>query len=530
MNSAAEIREIAGTSKAWPFEEARKLTQRLSRRDDVSEVVFQTGYGPSGLPHMGTFGEVARTAMVRHAFETLSDVPTKLICFSDDMDGMRKVPAGLPNQAMLAQHLERSLTSVPDPFGTHESFGHHNNARLRAFLDQFGFEYEFLSATECYKSGQFNSSLLRILEVYDDVMNIVLPTLGEERRATYSPFLPVDPESGIVLQVPVLERDLSRGTVLYKDKTGKEVETQVTDGRCKMQWKADWAMRWYALGVNYEMAGKDLIESVKISSRIIKAMGGTAPEGFNFELFLDEHGAKISKTKGNESIKVDDWLRYAPDESLSYYMFQKPRQAKRLYFDVIPKAVDEYVTFLGKYPEQEAKERLSNAVWHVHNGEPPAEHLPVSFSLLLNLVSASNAEDRDILWGFINRYDADASPGNHPLLDRLVGYAINYYHDFVKPTKSYRLPTDQEREALTDLKARLAALTDGEVTAEAIQSEVYAVGKAHGFDPLRAWFGALYETLLGQSQGPRFGSFVEIYGVEETIILIDQALAGKLAG
>ena len=529
MSSMDELREAAGVSKAWPFEEARKLTKRLDQAKGLKEVVFETGYGPSGLPHMGTFGEVARTAMVRHAFETLSDVPTRLICFSDDMDGMRKVPAGLPNQDMLAQHLERSLTSVPDPFGTHESFGHHNNARLQAFLDQFGFQYEFLSATDCYKSGRFNPALLRVLVVYDDVMNIVVPTLGAERQKTYSPFLPVDPESGVVLQVSVVDRDVSRGTILYKDQTGKETETSVTDGHCKMQWKADWAMRWFALGVTYEMAGKDLIESVKISSRIIKAMGGRAPEGFNFELFLDEHGAKISKTKGNESIRVDDWLRYAPNESLSYYMFQKPKQAKRLYFDVIPKAVDEYVSFLTKYPEQELKERLSNPVWHVHNGEPPAEHLPVSFALLLNLVSASNAEDQDVLWGFINRYDVDASPENHPLLNQLVSYAINYYHDFVKPTKSYRQPTDQERAALSDLKSRLVALQGSNVDAETIQTEVYSVGKEHDFDPLRAWFGALYETLLGQTQGPRFGSFVEIYGVEETITLIDSALDGKLA-
>ncbi len=531
MTVAQHIRETASASKAWPFEEARKIVERLNRIGSVDVVTFQTGYGPSGLPHMGTFGEVARTSMVRHAFETLSDVPTKLLCFSDDMDGMRKVPAGLPNQDLLAQHLERSLSSVPDPFGTHESFGHHNNARLRAFLDQFGFEYEFLSATECYKSGKFNDALLRVLAVYDEVMDIVLPTLGDERRATYSPFLPVHPTSGVVLQVPVLERDVAKGTILYRGEDGRQVETSVTDGHCKMQWKADWAMRWYALGVDYEMAGKDLIESVKISSRIVRAMGARPPEGFNFELFLDEHGAKISKTKGNESIKVDDWLRYAPDESLTYYMFQKPRQAKRLYFDVIPKAVDEYIAFLDKFPEQEAKERLGNPVWHIHKGSPPAEYIPVSFNLLLNLVSASNAEDRDILWGFINRYDPDASPDNHPFLDRLVGYAINYYHDFVKPTKSYRLPTDQEQEALLDLKARLERLQaeEGDPTTEEIQTQVYEVGKSHEFEPLRAWFGALYETLLGQSQGPRFGSFVEIYGLQETVALIDAALSGKLA-
>ncbi len=527
--TAPRVRDEALSSKAWPFEEARKLLERLERKGGAEQVIFETGYGPSGPPHIGTFGEVARTSMVRHAFATISDVPTKLVCFSDDMDGMRKVPGGVPNPDMLAQHLERSLTSVPDPWGEHESFGHHNNARLRAFLDQFGFEYEFLSATECYKAGRFNDALRRVLEVYDDVMGIVLPTLGDERRATYSPFLPVEPESGRVLQVSVVGHDATRGTILYRDKAGNEVETSVFDGQCKMQWKADWAMRWYALGIDYEMSGKDLYESVKISSRIVKAMGGVPPEGFNYELFLDEKGAKISKTKGNESITVDAWLRYAPNESLGYYMFQKPKQAKRLYFDVIPKAVDEYIAFLDKYPEQELKDQLSNPVWHIHNGEPPAEYIPVSFNLLLNLVSVSSTDDRDVLWGFINRYDPDASPANHPLLDRLVGYAINYYHDFVKPTKSFRTPTEPEHAALVDLKGRLEALRGTDPDGETIQSEVYAVGKAHEIEPLRAWFGALYETLLGQAQGPRFGSFAQLYGLDETIALIDKALEGKLA-
>ncbi len=523
------VRVEALTSKAWPFEEARKVLARVERQGGVEQVIFETGFGPSGPPHIGTFGEVARTSMVRHAFSVLSDIPTKLICFSDDMDGMRKVPGGVPNQELLAQHLERSLTSVPDPWGEHESFGHHNNARLKAFLDRFGFEYEFLSATACYKSGRFNDALRRVLEVYDDVMDIVLPTLGEERRQTYSPFLPVEPESERVLQVPVIDRDPVRGTILYRDEMGREVETSVMNGHCKMQWKADWAMRWFALGVDYEMSGKDLYESVKISSRIVKAMGGKVPEGFNYELFLDEKGARISKTKGNESIRVDDWLRYAPNESLGYYMFQKPKQAKRLYFDVIPKAVDEYITFLAKYPEQDVKERLGNPVWHIHNGEPPAEQIPVSFNLLLNLVSASNAQDREILWGFINRYDPDASAERHPMLDQLVGYAINYYHDFVEPAKTFRAATDMERAALEDLKTRLSALVGSDADGTAIQSEVYAVGKAHEFEPLRAWFSTLYETLLGQTQGPRFGSFAAIYGIEETIALIDKALSGELA-
>lgn len=525
--NAQAFAEAAGTSKAWPFEEAKNLIKRLEKlKKPPKEVIFETGYGPSGLPHIGTFGEVARTAMVRHAYRVLTEdkIPTRLICFSDDMDALRKVPDNVPQKEMLEQHLGKPLTRVPDPFSDEfESFAHHNNARLRAFLDKFGFEYEFFSATECYASGMFDKTLLKMLQVYDDVMSIILPTLGEERQKTYSPFLPVCERTGQVLQVPMIARDVKAGTVTYEDpETGEKVETPVTGGRVKCQWKADWAMRWTALGVDYEMAGKDLIDSVRLSSRICKALGGTPPEGFNYELFLDEKGEKISKSKGN-GLTIDEWLKYASPESLSLFMYQKPKTAKRLYFDVIPKNVDEYLTFLSKYSDQEAADAVANPVWHIHSGEPPEAELPISFNLLLNLVSASNSEEKETLWGFIRRYAPDATPETHPVLDHLVGYAISYFHDFVKPEKKFREPTDDERAALQELYEKLADVPDG-ASGEEIQSIVYEVGKSHDFENLRDWFKALYEVLLGQSQGPRFGSFIELYGVDETREMIDKAL------
>jgi lysyl-tRNA synthetase class 1 len=522
----------AREARAWPFEEARKIVKRLEsvKGGAGKTVVFETGYGPSGLPHIGTFGEVARTAMVRHAFEVLTEGrhKTRLVCFSDDMDGLRKVPDNVPNRDMMAAHLDKPLSAVPDPFSNeYESFAAHNNARLRRFLDRFGFDYEFLSATETYKAGRFDATLIRMLEAYDAVMDIILPTLGPDRRATYSPFLPVSPTSGKVLQVPMVARDPKKGTVTYVDPDTKEkVETPVTGGRVKAQWKADWALRWTALGVDYEMCGKDLIDSVTLSSRICRALGGTPPENFIYELFLDEAGAKISKSRGN-GLTIEEWLTYASPQSLSLFMFQKPRAAKKLFFDVIPKTVDEYLNHLEKYPGEEPKAKLDNPAWHIHDGHPPEAELPISFGLLLNLVSVSNAEDKAALWGFIRKYAPDATPQAHPILDHLVGYALAYYRDFVKIKKTYRAATDKERAAFEGLSAKLAA-ADPKATGEDLQNIVYEVGKAHAFEPLRAWFGALYEVLLGQSQGPRFGGFIELYGVANTRALIAKALAGDL--
>src|SRR5580704_12727384 len=449
----ANLRELAEQSHAWPFEEARKIVARL-KKAPKDAVIFETGYGPSGLPHIGTFGEVARTTMVRHAFRVITDdkIKTRLIAFSDDMDGLRKVPDNVPNKDMVAQHLGKPLTKVPDPFGTHDSFAAHNNARLRAFLDQFGFDYEFMSSTECYTSGRFDAALLKVLERFDAVMNIMLPSLREERAESYSPFLPIDPQTGMVLQVPVVAHDAKAGTITYEDPDSKErVTTLVTGGRCKLQWKPDWAMRWVALGVDYEMAGKDLIDSVKLSGEICRALGGTPPEGFNYELFLDENGQKISKSKGN-GLTIDEWLRYASPESLSLFMYREPKAAKRLYFDVIPRHADEYQHFLEAYGRQDWKQRLANPVWHIHSGSPPAPDIPVSFTMLLNLVSASNAENAETLWGFIGRYWPGVSRETHPKLDALVRYAIHYFRDFVLPAKTFRAPSGPERAALTDLR------------------------------------------------------------------------------
>lgn len=488
-------------------------------------MLFETGYGPSGLPHMGTFGEVVRTSMVRHAFSLLSDIPTKLICFSDDMDGLRKVPTNIPNQDAMAAHLGKPLSMVPDPFGSHESFAAHNNARLCAFLDQFGFDYEFRSATDCYRSGAMDATLLKILRNYEKVINVVLPTLGEERRKTYCPFLPLSPKTGAVLQVPLEDMDADAGTVTFRDEDGALFTVPVTGGHVKCQWKVDWAMRWDALDVDYEMAGKDLIESVKLSSAIRRILGSRPPEGFNYELFLDEKGEKISKSKGN-GLTIEEWLAYASPESLSLYMFQAPRKAKKLYFDVIPKTVDEYYSFVEKFHGEDAEAQLKNPAWHVHLGDVPQFNLPVSFSLLLNLVSASHAHDKAALWGFVSRYAPGASAQSHPELDRLMGYALRYYKDFVAPTKSFRAPTDMERAALCDLLERLGRLPL-DADAQTIQTEVYESGKSQPFDTLRDWFKALYETLLGQSQGPRFGGFVALYGLENTKTLIADVLAGK---
>ncbi len=516
-----DIRSLAYSSPAWPFEEARKILHRLEgKTPSKGYVLFETGYGPSGLPHIGTFGEVVRTTMVRQAFCLLSDLPTKLYAVSDDMDGMRKVPDNLPNSERVREHLGKPLTRIPDPFGTHESFGHHNNARLRAFLDTFNFEYEFVSASEGYSSGRFDPMLLSVLAHYDEIINVILPTLGEERRATYSPFLPVCTETGRVLQVPVVERNELAGTIVYKREDGKLVETPVTGGHCKLQWKVDWGMRWAAFDVDYEMSGKDLIDSVRLSSQICRILGHRPPEGFNYELFLDVDGTKISKSKGN-GLRIEEWLQYAPEESLAYFMYQSPRKAKRLYFDVIPRAVDEYLNFLDKFPEQSLEQKLSNPAWHVHNGTPPHEELPLSFGILLNLASVTNTEDKNVLWGFISRYAPNAKPETMPMVDRLVGYAIAYYRDFVKPHKHYRTPTPEERNALEDLAQGLKELPKDP---EAIQTEVFEVGKQHNYTNLREWFKALYQILLGQDEGPRMGSFIALYGIEETVALIEEAL------
>jgi len=550
----------AREAKSWPFEQARLLLDRITRlrlsdaeRDLAATlfaqgkfaeavqtlptlskpVIFQCGYGASGLPHLGTFGEATRPTIVRNAFRALTEdaIPTQLIVFSDDMDGLRKIPDNVPNKAMLEEDRDKPVTSVRDPFGEAESFGAYNNAKLRAFLDEFGFDYTFMSSTETYKSGRFDEVLLRILSRFDAIQAIMLPTLGEERRATYSPFLPISPKTGRVLQVPTLGRDVEKGTITFHDEDGELTELPVTGGHVKLQWRPDWAARWTALGVDFEASGKDLVDSVRVSNKIVKALGSEPPEAFHYELFMDENNQKISKSKGN-GLTIEEWLRYGAPESLTYYMYQSPKSAKRLFFDVIPKATDEYLqqldALIRKKAEGDNAAQLDNPAWHVHRGHPPDKGSPVSFSLLLNLVSAADASTKDLLWAFIARYLPGATPQSEPLLDRLAGFAINYYEDFVKPAKRFRAPDDRERAAMEALVAKLKALPPG-ADAEAIQNEVFEVGKEAGFEPLRAWFSALYEVLLGQSQGPRFGSFTAIFGVDRTVDLIERALAGELA-
>lgn len=546
----SDLRSVAMTSKAWPFEEARALLKRYEKAPpEKGYVLFETGYGPSGLPHIGTFGEVLRTTMIRRAFEVISDIPTRLICFSDDLDGMRKVPDNVPNREMLLANVQKPLTSVPDPFGEFESFGHHNNAMLRRFLDTFGFEYEFYSATEFYGSGKFDATLRLAAERYDAIMKIMLASLREERQQTYSCFLPIHPETGRVLYVPMKEVNAKDGTITFDDDDGKEWTLPVTGGNVKLQWKPDFGARWAALGVDFEMYGKDHSTNTPIYDGICEVLGGKKPNHFTYELFLDDMGQKISKSKGN-GLTIDEWLTYAATESLSYFMYQKPKTAKRLHWDVIPKMVDEYHQQLRAYPTQDVAGQLNNPVYHIHRGQVPASTLTVPFQMLLNLASVSGAEDKAAMWGFIRRYAPGATPEGNPDLDAAAGFAVRYYQDHVKPTRSFRLPSEQERDALEDLLAALkdkdaalgqiakknAAMGNADPLPEAdfgsedfLQSVVFAIGKNHGFEPLRDWFKALYEVLLGASEGPRFGGFIALYGVEDSIALIEAGLAGKLA-
>ena len=524
MTDTLDLRAAALASKAWPYEEARKLLKRWPDGKPAGDpVIFETGYGPSGLPHIGTWNEVARTTFVRHAYEELTGgAPTRLIAFSDDMDGLRKVPDNIPDQAMLTENLGKPLTQIPDPFGTHESFAHHNNAMLQRFLDRFGFDYEFLSATDCYRTGRFDAVIRKVLLGWDAIMGVMLPTLREDRRKTYSPVLPISPASGRVLQVPVEVIDAEAGLIAFDDEDGSRVRQSAFGGLAKLQWKVDWAARWVALGVDYEMSGKDLIDSVTQSGKIARILGGRAPEGFNYEMFLDEKGEKISKSKGN-GLSLEEWLRYGSQESLAFYIYREPRKAKSLHIEVIPRAVDEYWQFRGNYPEQPIEQKLGNAVHHIHGGKVPETVLPVTYGLLLNLVSLPGVADKDTAWKFVQRYAPGTSPESDPELDELIGLAVNYARDFVGPTLQRRTPNPSEAEALRDLDSELAKLSpdaDGEI----IQHAVFEVGKRHPFENLRGWFQALYETLLGSSQGPRMGSFIALYGVENTRRLIAEAL------
>jgi lysyl-tRNA synthetase class 1 len=534
--SDTAVHQAAQVSKAWPFEEARKLVRRFAggKRDQAGELVpvlFETGYGPSGLPHIGTFQEVLRTTLVRRAYETLTGGhPTRLVAFSDDMDGLRKVPDNVPNKDLLTANLGRPLSRIPDPFGTHASFAAHNNARLCDFLDRFGFDYEFVSSSDRYNSGAFDAALINVLRHYDAIQAIMLPTLREERRQTYSPVLPVSPTTGAVLQVPIEVVDADAGIVRFADSDGSTVEASVLGGRAKLQWKVDWAMRWVALGVDYEMCGKDLTDSHLQSGRIAQVLGGRRPEGLIYELFLDEKGEKISKSKGN-GLTIEQWLDYGSAQSLGFYLFREPKSAKSLHPGIIPRAVDEYWQFREKLATQPLDQQLGNPVWHLlrangyHGGD--GDRLPVTYGLLLNLVGVLGAgASREQVWSYLGNYVANADPAAHPALDTLVTCALAYNRDFVAPHLHRRAPTATEAAALAALDGALAGMA-ADAGPEAFQTVVYDVGKdpQFGFESLRDWFKALYETLLGSSAGPRMGSFIALYGLANTRALIAEALA-----
>ncbi len=512
-------KENLDKTNAWPFVEAKKmLRERKTFIEKKGKITLQTGYGPSGLPHIGTFGEVARTSMIVNALKQLTDLPTEIITFSDDMDGLRKVPDNVPNQKLLEENLHKPLTEVPDPFGKFKSFGEHNNEMLKNFLDSFNFNYSFKSSTSLYKSGFFNSTLQLILENYDGIMNIILPTLGKDRQKTYSPFLPVCPESGHVLEIPVIEIDKNNSKIIFDNK-GKNLEKSILDGNCKLQWKVDWAMRWYALDIDFEMYGKDLIESAILSTKIIKLIGKNNPSGFAYELFLDEKGEKISKSKGN-GITIDQWLEYASPESLSLYMYQNPKRAKKLYKEIVPKAVDEYLDFIEKAKKQDELQILMNPVWHVHNGQIPAENSIMSFSMLLNLVETSNADSKDLLWKFVKKYKSNIHEKDYPIFDGLVGYAIKYFNDVIKSQKNYKLPDKDEKLALEALIKTLEKCND-QMSPEDIQTLIYSTGKENGYsENLRDWFKLIYQVIFGDENGPRMGFFISFFGVNETKELI----------
>ena len=539
--SMTDLIEAARVSKAWPFQEAQRLLKRYpdGAKPDGSPVLFETGYGPSGLPHIGTFQEVLRTTLVRRAFEAMigakpEDGKTRLVAFSDDMDGLRKVPDNVPNRELLQDNLHLPLSRVPNPFGTdHGSFAGHNNAQLRDFLDQFGFQYEFIAASDMYNAGQFDDALRQVLRKNEAILDIMLPTLREERRKTYSPVLPVSPATGRVLQVPVEVVDAEAGTIRFTDEDGTVVEQSALGGMAKLQWKVDWAMRWYALGVDYEMYGKDLTDSGVQSGKIVQVLGGRKPEGLIYELFLDEKGEKISKSKGN-GLTIEQWLDYGSEESLGFYIFPNPKSAKQLHVGVIPRAVDDYWQFRERLADQELDKQLGNPVWHLAraNGgftgsEAPGagDSLPVTYGLLLNLASvlgaeASEAALRDYLESYIGAGRIT------PELEVLIATAVAYTRDYIVPTLNKRAPAPNEAAALKALDDYLAT-APADTSAEDLQTQVYEIGKReeYAFENLRDWFKALYQTLLGSDQGPRMGSFIALYGIENSRKLIAEALA-----
>ena len=502
----------------WPFKEAAQIVKLRKPRSD-RPVLFETGFGPSGLPHIGTFAEVARTSWVRNAFEEVTGLDTRLMTFSDDMDGLRKVPLNFPNQRMLKEHLGRPLCTIPDPFSESDCFSGYMNNKLRDFLDTYQFNYEFKSSSVSYKGGDFDQGLAILLEKVQDVHSIVAPTLGEEKRDSWSPFLPICPSCGSVYSTRVTEYFPSRGEIGFVCDgnggdfagCGAEGEVSIFSGNVKVGWKMDWALRWYTYEVDYEMYGKDLIESAKLSGRIVRLMGKHPPVGMNYELFLDEEGKKISKSVG-KGLTVDTWVEYAPIESLLYYIFQNPRRARRLYWDVVPKCVDDYLDALRKYPTIEPEKSPEQALWHIYGrgNSVPSYGAQVNFSMVGNLISALGTDAPDLLVEYLNRYDKKSD--DYPVvIKELIRKGMNYYRDFILPKKQYRTPLASEADQLRQL---LFALEGADfLNEEELQAIPFELARKNNIDP-KLFFQMFYEIVLGQQRGPRFGSFAKMLGLE----------------
>jgi lysyl-tRNA synthetase class 1 len=513
---------------SWPFKEAQTLQKRFKAPPD-KPVTFETGFGPSGLPHIGTFAEVARTTWVQRAFEHLSGWETRLIAFSDDMDGLRKVPLNMPQPDMLAEHLGKPLCYIPDPFGQDESYSAHMNRKLQEFLDAYGFTYQFQSSQEAYERGDFDEGLAILLQKVEQVRAIILPTLGQDKRADWSPFFPICQKCGRIYSTRVIGYHPEDNTIDYvcdqpigsAAGCGDKNTISILGGQVKVGWKVDWALRWYAYDVGYEMYGKDLIDSARLSGQITRLMSKQPPNGFFYEMFLDEEGRKISKSVG-KGLTVNGWVSYAPLESLLHYLFQNPRRAKRLFWDVVPKSVDDYLADLRQYPSLDETKKPDQAIWHIFNlgRNVPAYDAGINFSLVNNLVSALGTDQAELTYEYLKRYDP--STANHEDMVRdLVQKSINYYRDFILPGKQYRLPTEAERQLLQAARDRLSNFESDDEND--LQTIPFDIARENDIPPAKV-FQAFYQVVLGQERGPRFGTFARLVGKEKLLLLLDKAL------
>ena len=515
--------------KSWPFKEAERIIKARERTQANGPALFQTGFGPSGLPHIGTFAEVARTTWVRRAFEYLSGEETRLYAFCDDQDGLRKVPDNLPNQEMLQANLGKPLCDIPDPYGCCESFSHHMIGNLERFLDTFEFDYTLKRSSDAYRSGEFNNGLAILLDKVEDVLDIILPTMKEENRAAWSPFFPRCETCGRVNTTRVTAYNKSEKTIDYTCDIdlgnvagcGHAGTSSVLGGASKMGWKIDWALRWYCYGVDYEMYGKDLIPSAELSAKIVRLMGGRPPQGLFYELFLDEMGEKISKSKGN-GVSIEQWLEYAPIDSLAHFIFREPRQAKKLFFNMIPKTMDEYLDHLRKYPSVADEKKPDTPLWHIHNRgrQVPSYNSSINFSTVNNLVSALGNPTRDLLISYLARYD-EKSTTYPDVIDGLIEKGLKFYEDHILPTKQYRTPTATERPLFEQLAETLKSLGIEEKTEKELQGLVFDIARDNDTDP-KTFFAAIYQVLLGQERGPRFGTFAKLVGIERVLSLIEE--------